>query len=158
MERKHLIWFVVSAILGVAGCESTGEHALSDWEREAAEKGLLPLERAQPEYPRRAALAGVQGCVTAAYDVRPDGRTDNFQVLDSKPNGVFSRAAVLALREWRYPERDEPIRTAQRITFSLRAKPENEMPECLPGNGVPDRYLQPGEKGPVSPLMLDSGG
>lgn len=158
MKRKHLIGLVISAFLAVAGCESTEERELSGWEREAAEKGLLPLERAQPEYPRRAALAGVQGCVTAAFDVLPDGRTDNFQVLDSKPKGVFTRAAVLALREWRYPERDEPIRTAQRITFSLRSKPENEMPECLPGYDVPDHYLQPGEKGPVSPQMLDSGG
>lgn len=158
MERRHLIWFVVSAFLAVAGCESTGERALSGWEREAAEKGLLPLERARPEYPRRAALAGVQGCVTAAFDVRPDGRTDNFQVLDSKPKGVFSRAAVVALRDWRYPERDKPIRTAQTISFSLRSKPDNEMPECLPGNEVPDHYLRPGEEGPVSPQMLNSGG
>lgn len=139
---------VLSAILAgfLAGCGTPGE--LQPWEKELAEKNLLPLERAQPEYPRRAALAGVQGCVTTAYDVRPDGLTDNFRVLDSRPEGVFSRAAVMALRDWRYPERESTARTSKVIVFSLQSQSEDEVPECLQSEDIPEAYLQPGEVGP----------
>lgn len=90
---------------------------------EPAERGSgdypQPLHRAQPEYPRAAALRGVQGCVTVAFDVRPDGLTDDFEVLDSQPPGVFVKSALLSLRDWRYPERDEPLRVTQTIEYTL---------------------------------------
>lgn len=149
MANAFRSWCIVGVLAAITACSTSQE--LRPWEKELAEQNLLPTKRAQPEYPKRVVLAGLQGCVTTAFDVRPDGRTDNFQVLDSKPKGVFSRAAVMALRDWRYPEREEPARIAQTITFSLRAEPEDEVPECLHAEEVPEKYLQPGEEGPLGP-------
>lgn len=150
--HRGVALLVIGVLGAAAGCAGQGGVDTSDpaWD-EARSKGLVPLERVPPEYPRRAALAGVQGCATIAFDVLTDGRTDNFQVLDSKPPGVFARAAMLALHDWRFPERDSPIRTSQRIQFSLRGQPEYDEPVCLSGDEIPEEYLQPGEEGPVTP-------
>lgn len=149
MSNGFRSWCVAGILAVITACSTSQE--MRPWEKELAEQNLLPTKRAQPEYPKRAALAGLQGCVTTAFDVRPDGRTDNFQVLDSKPQGVFSRAAVKALRDWRYQEREEAVRIAQTITFSLRAEPGVEVPECLLADEVSEKYLQPGEGGPLGP-------
>lgn len=119
----------IGAVFVAAACAGAPDPASPKWEG-LADKGLVPIERTAPEYPRRAALAGVQGCVTASFDVMPGGHTDNYQVVDSRPQGVFVKAALLALRDWRFPEREEPIRTQQTITFQLTGRPAGERPEC----------------------------
>lgn len=99
--------------------------------KEADAEGMpQPIYRAAPDYPRRAAANRIQGCVVIAFDVRPDGLTDNFEVIDSEPQGIFVKEALLALRDWRYPKREEPIRVTQQITFNLESAREDERPEC----------------------------
>lgn len=129
----------IGPILIAAGCAGSPDPASPEWEG-LADKGLVPIERTAPEYPRRAALAGVQGCVTASFDVMPDGHTDNYRVVDSRPQGVFVKAALLALRDWRFPEREETIRTQQTITFQLTGRPASERPECDTDPDVPETY------------------
>lgn len=139
------MWYRAPALLGIgtllvaAGCAGTPDPASPEWEG-LADRGLVPIERTAPEYPRRAALAGVQGCVTASFDVMPDGRTDNYEILDSRPQGVFVKAALLALRDWRFPEREEPVRTQQTINFQLTNKRSGERPECDTDPEVPEVY------------------
>lgn len=132
---------VFASIAGCAtdmGSKSQGQDdpALA----EAREKGLVPFERVPPQYPRRAALAGVQGCVAVSFDVLPDGRTDNYEVIDSKPQGVFVESTLLALRDWRFPEREESIRTQQTITYHLQNYPGRERPECELDPDLPEVY------------------
>lgn len=141
---------LVLAIFWIGGCAgnpgSRDAESVNPALEEARRKGLVPAERRQPNYPRRAALAGVQGCVTVSFDVMPDGRTDNYEVLDSKPQGVFVKEALLALRDWRFPEREEPIRTQQKIEFQLMGYPERERPNCELNPDLPEVYWVKGAR------------
>lgn len=138
MERRFGMVAVLWAFVVTAGCAGAPEQDPA-WD-DLEDKGLVPTKRVPPEYPRRAAMAGVQGCVTATFDVMPDGRTDNYEVVDSKPEGVFVKAALLALRDWRFPERDEPVRTQQTIRFHLGNQRADERPECETDSAVPEVY------------------
>lgn len=138
MVRRFGVAVVLWVLVVTAGCIGTPERG-PEWD-DLEDKGLVPTKRVPPEYPRRAAIAGVQGCVTATFDVMPDGRTDNYEVVDSKPQGVFVKAALLALRDWRFPERDEPVRTQQTIRFHLGNQRADERPECETDSAVPEVY------------------
>lgn len=139
MWYRALLFLGIWALFVTGGCAGTPDPTSPEWQKPAAH-GLVPVKRAAPEYPRRAALAGVQGCVTVSFDVIPDGSTDNYQVVDSRPQGVFVKAALLALRDWRFPAREEPIRTQQTITFQLTGRPASERPECDTDPDVPETY------------------
>ena len=139
MRVCRLIAAAVMTVSSAAGC-ARAPVSENPKLAEARAKGLVPLERTAPEYPRQAALAGVQGCVTASFDVMPDGRTDNYQILDSKPQGVFVKATLMALKDWRFPERDEPIRSQQKITYHLQGYPKNERPDCELDSELPEVY------------------
>lgn len=77
-----------------------------------------------PEYPDRALTDRIGGSVTVQYVVDENGRTKDIQVTESIPKGVFDRAAVDAIRRWRYRPAEYngqpvavPVRT--RIRFEL---------------------------------------
>jgi len=80
-----------------------------------------------PVYPRRAAYAGKEGWVLMRYSIETDGSVSEVEVVDSSDyRGVFSTAAVTALKEWRYatPTLDgKPARKCnnrQLITFKFQ--------------------------------------
>ena len=68
-------------------------------------------------------VADVQGCVIVSYDVRPDGKTDGFEVEKSDPAGVFDKAALRAALATEY----EPAATTRprqrRAMWFLVARP-----------------------------------
>ena len=77
-----------------------------------------------PEYPDRALNDRVSGSVTVQYVVDKKGFTTDIKVVESTPPGVFDRAAMEAIRQWRYrPAKYNgapvavPVRT--RIRFEL---------------------------------------
>jgi periplasmic protein TonB len=55
-----------------------------------------------PEYPQDALTRQVSGSVLLAFTVDPTGATRDIKVLQSTPGGVFDRAAITAVRHWRY--------------------------------------------------------
>jgi TonB family protein len=55
-----------------------------------------------PVYPQRALGERISGQVTVQYVVDKSGRTRNLQVIAAAPAGVFNRAALDAIRRWRY--------------------------------------------------------
>ena len=63
---------------------------------------LTPLVRIEPQYPRKAAMQGIEGYVRLQFDITPAGTVSGVEVLDSRPPKVFDRAAVKALRKWKY--------------------------------------------------------
>lgn len=64
-----------------------------------------PLIRVNPIYPPRALSQGLEGFVLVQFDITASGATTNVKVIDSKPKGVFDRAAVRAVRKWKYRPR-----------------------------------------------------
>jgi protein TonB len=64
--------------------------------------GLMPLVKISPEYPGRAAAAGIEGYVVVEYTVTRLGLVVNPRVIDSYPRGYFENAALRAIQRFRY--------------------------------------------------------
>jgi protein TonB len=58
---------------------------------------ITPLFFVQPAYPRKAAVAGIEGWVKVQFTLTKTGRVKEPVVIDSKPKGIFDREAIRAL-------------------------------------------------------------
>ncbi|TGD72125.1 energy transducer TonB [Mangrovimicrobium sediminis] len=63
---------------------------------------IVAYLKTQPVYPTRLLNRGVEGYVDLAFDITPTGATTNIRVIESQPPEVFDRAAITALRKWKY--------------------------------------------------------
>lgn len=87
--------------------------------------GLMPLVKISPEYPARAATAGIEGYVIVEYTVTRLGLVTDPKVIESSPKGYFERAALRAIKGFRYnPHQVDGVPTdihgvRQQFTFEL---------------------------------------
>jgi protein TonB len=65
-------------------------------------RALRRTHYVSPSYPDRALSRHISGEVTVQYVVDPAGRPRHLQVVTAKPATVFDRAALDAIRRWRY--------------------------------------------------------
>lgn len=70
-----------------------------------AEGDVVPLVRIQPQYPRDAALNGLEGYVTIEFTITETGSVRDPRVIDSKPPRVFDREAIRAILRWKFKPR-----------------------------------------------------
>ena len=87
---------------------------------------VTPVSTRRPNIPQVAYDNQIDGWVMLAFNVNPDGRVSDIQIMDAYPRGVFEANAVEAISSWRYspftkkkkrgPE-PKPIRLAQKIDF-----------------------------------------
>lgn len=68
----------------------------------SGDQDATPVVRVQPMYPRRAAERGIEGYVIVKFRVGTAGQVVDPRVMDSDPKGVFERAALKAVRKWKY--------------------------------------------------------
>jgi protein TonB len=80
---------------------------------------LVPISRPQPAFPQQALRDRVTGRVIARVTVGIDGAVTAVQIESSTPPRVFDRAAVTALRQWRYAPIDQPQQTTIELDFKL---------------------------------------
>lgn len=85
---------------------------------------VIPVVQVAPIYPRIAKQSGIEGWVTMEVLIRPDGTVSSAKVMDSDPPKLFDRAAVSAMRKWKFrPKIVDGTPTSQRarqtIEFSL---------------------------------------
>jgi len=66
------------------------------------DRAPVPLVRVDPEYPPRAKQQGIKGFVQVEFTITPVGTVSDAIILKSKPPYVFDRAALEAVRRWRY--------------------------------------------------------
>ena len=98
----------------------------------------VPIFQVPPQYPRRAAERGIEGCVVLKYVVTEVGSVRDPQVVQSIPKGIFDRAAIRAALRYKYKPliRDgnavEVEGVTQRITFVLEG--EGKGPGYVPEN------------------------
>jgi protein TonB len=97
---------------GIGGFSSDGEY--------------LPIVKVAPMYPRRAQTRGIEGYVLLEFVVTRTGAVRDVVIIESKPPGIFDRAAMQAALKFKYKPKvvnGEPIDVAgvqNRITFELQ--------------------------------------
>lgn len=64
--------------------------------------GVTPIVRLDPEYPRKAAMQGIQGWVQLSFDITTMGTVENVKIMKAKPKRIFNMAAKRALLKWKY--------------------------------------------------------
>jgi protein TonB len=67
-----------------------------------ADRSPVPLVRVDPEYPPRARARGIEGYVDIEFTISGVGTVQNARVIGSNPAIVFDRAALQAVRKWKY--------------------------------------------------------
>lgn len=77
-----------------------------------------------PEYPERALAQKITGSVTVEFVVSKEGVPLDIRVVSAEPAGTFDRAALAAVRRWRYEPvvidnvpQEVPARTTIRFTL-----------------------------------------
>lgn len=89
-----------------------------------AEGDIIPLVRIQPQYPRRAAIAKIEGWVEMEFTITETGAVANPKVINAQPPRIFDREALRALLKWKFKPRvvdgkPVPRQATQRIDFNL---------------------------------------
>jgi protein TonB len=85
----------------------------------------VPLVRVDPDYPPRARQRGIEGFVDVEFTISPVGTVQDPRVLRAEPAVIFDRAALRAIRKWRYnPQVENGVAIARsgnrvRIRFEL---------------------------------------
>lgn len=85
---------------------------------------VIPVVRVAPAYPRNAKMAKIQGYVTMAVTINPDGTVSDAKVLESDPPRLFDKAALAAIKRWKFRPKvvnGTPVaqRAKQTIEFKL---------------------------------------
>jgi protein TonB len=85
---------------------------------------LKPTRHTPPEYPTKALDDRVNGAVTIEFVVDSTGATRDARIVEATPPGVFDKAAIAAVKRWRYEPLvvngkpvEVPVRTS--IRFAL---------------------------------------
>lgn len=71
---------------------------------------IQPLVKVIPEYPHKALRRGREGVVEIAFSILPTGETTEIHVLRAQPAGVFEKAAIDAVKQYRYAPQLREIR------------------------------------------------
>ena len=103
-----------------------------------ADGAYVPIFQIPPQYPRRAAERGIEGCVVVEYTVTTMRTVRDPEVIAANPSGIFNSSAKRAALKYKYKPmiRDgvavEVPGVKQRITFILEG--EGKGPDYIPQN------------------------
>lgn len=84
----------------------------------AASSTLRAVSTPSPAYPPEALRAGESGEVVVEFTVNPDGSVSNPRVVRANPPRVFDRAAINAVRRWRFQPVASAATTRRTIAFN----------------------------------------
>jgi protein TonB len=66
------------------------------------DRDVVPLVRVDPQYPAKAKQRGIEGYVDIEFTISPAGTVEDPKVIGASPRGIFEKAALRAVRRWRY--------------------------------------------------------
>ena len=96
----NLKWILLTFSMLLISCSST--------------ERTTDLGGASATYPTEAALNRTEGYVGMQFDISEEGKPFNIKVIESVPEGVFDRSALLALSKWRYkPKKVDGVAVTQ---------------------------------------------
>lgn len=84
---------------------------------QAAPAALRAVSTPAPDYPPAALRAGESGEVIVEFTVNPDGSVSNARVVRANPPRTFDRAALNAVRRWRFQPVASATTTRRTIGF-----------------------------------------
>jgi len=114
---------------------SMSSNTNSDFDPDSLNIGLssdgefLPLVRVPPRYPTRAADRCIGGWVLVEFSVGPEGTILEAYKIDSDPEKIFDRAAINAVKKYKYKPRvvdGQPV-TVDGVQLLITFK---KPPEC----------------------------
>lgn len=90
--------------------------------RAPSDNDAVPLVRVEPVYPIQAAQRGIEGYVVVRFDINETGGVTHPKVIDAKPPGLFDRAALGAVKQWKYKPKviDGKTRAVKGVKVSLK--------------------------------------
>lgn len=94
-SRPNMDKATMSADLGGFDLASMNLNAPVDGE-------ALAIVRVLPRYPSRALSRGIEGWVLLEFAISPLGQAIEPSVIDADPKGTFDRAAINAVKRWKY--------------------------------------------------------
>jgi protein TonB len=116
----------VSQGIDIGAVQVTVDLNVGDLGGFSSDGDYLPIVKVAPVYPRRAQTRGLEGYVILEFVVTKTGAVINPVIIESKPTGIFDRAALNAALKFKYKPKvvnGQPIDVAgvrNRITFELR--------------------------------------
>ena len=78
-----------------------------------------------PVYPSEAYERNLEGWVQVSLDVAPNGNVSNARIQDGDKRQLFSRAALSAVKQWKYeprPQATGETPVTVRLDFKLGAR------------------------------------
>jgi len=106
------------AVMGLALMMSPVIIAPSAFAQDAPQRTATHVEA--PRYPRGAERREIEGSVTIAYSISAEGEVTDAVVAEASPPGVFDRAALAAVEQWRYePHAEQTDGHRYRLAFQL---------------------------------------
>jgi TonB family protein len=98
----------------------------------ASDGAANALERVPPEYPPALQKKGTDGCVVVAFMLDAEGHADQFEVLESQPQGKFDATTMAVLPKWRFAPPPRPGKYAQVVHFRLKGREPKHACKPLP--------------------------
>jgi protein TonB len=90
------------------------------------DRDAVPLVRIEPDYPMQARQRGIEGWVVVQFTISTAGTVKDAVVLASEPGTVFDRAALQAVRKWKYNPKMQNGKPVERAGIKVRLDFEME--------------------------------
>jgi len=87
-----------------------------------SDRDAAPQVRIQPDYPIQARQKGIEGWVDVQFTVGADGSVRNPVVVNAEPKRIFDRAAIQAVKGWKYNPKIEDGRPVERRGLKVRIR------------------------------------
>ena len=90
------------------------------------DRDVVPLVRIDPDYPMQARQRGIEGWVVVEFTITTAGTVKDPTVVASEPGNVFDKAAINAVRKWKYNPKVQDGRPVERPGVKVRLDFEME--------------------------------
>ncbi len=87
-----------------------------------SDRDAVPQVRIQPDYPIQARQKKIEGWVDVQFTVGADGGVRNPVVIAAEPRTIFDRAAIQAVKGWKYNPRIQDGKPVERRDLRVRIR------------------------------------